>query len=310
MSSRALRKIQREQEQQKQLQENENASEDETSEDEQPVTSKALNAFDILNQYDDEGESEAPEEHDADPTDARNTGQAGENENQTLAVNSSKPSPKHKKKKKSKNKGKEHNQSEGTPTSKGYAKDSANLDEIDLALKSLSTQPSSSHATTESLPLWVDYSEMHRVLAVDSKNLNATNEMKRLFGSVVLEGETEEPGQVRRRGRVQHLDLGGALAGRNTPVSRGQGLAGLALRRNVFIAGKEEWPKATSGGLGMEFVEKLNDGTLEYRFVHNSAYQDVQRQFEACVESLDPQRMIQLLRFNRWSSLLPWLSAC
>ena len=82
------------------------------------------------------------------------------------------------------------------------------------------------------------------------------------------------------------------------------GLKGLALKRNPLIMGKEEWPQATSGGLGMELVEKMEDGTIEYRFVHNTIYQDVQRQFETCVASMDPQRMISMLQFHRNSPFL------
>lgn len=48
--------------------------------------------------------------------------------------------------------------------------------------------------------------------------------------------------------------------GRNQPGSR---LTGLSLRRNLFVQGKEEWPRATSGGLGMEIVAKHHDGTVE-----------------------------------------------
>ncbi|KAL8704079.1 MAG: hypothetical protein Q9201_002740 [Fulgogasparrea decipioides] len=297
MSSRALRKIQREQEkiqreqeQQRQLQETHDVSEIETSEDEQPMKPKALNAFDLLNQANDDGNGENDNEEDVEsPNDHDNT-EAGENGKRNPMSKLSKSKSKQKKKKKANKKPRDNTQSDMKPTSKEHPDET---DEIDLALKSLSTHPSAAPP-----PPLEDYSEMYRLLAVDSKYLNATNEMKRLFGNVVLEGDNDEPVQSRRRGRIQHLDLGGALAGRNSPVSRGQGLAGLALRRNVFIPGKEEWPKATSGGLGMELVEKLDDGTIEYRFVHNTAYQDVQRQFETCVESLDPQRMIHLLQFN------------
>ena len=177
------------------------------------------------------------------------------------------------------------------------------LDEIDVALKSLSTKSAEgSYAISYEKPNTA-YEEMCRLLRVESKYLNALNEMKRLFGNVVLEADNEEAvtvGAGRRRGRgPQELDLGGALAGRNSPVSRGQGLAGLALRRNVFIMGKEEWPKASSGGLSMEVVGNAKHGQIEYRFVHNTAYQDVQGQFESCVASLEPQRLIRMVQFNR-----------
>jgi hypothetical protein len=83
--------------------------------------------------------------------------------------------------------------------------------------------------------------------------------------------------------------------GRNQPGSR---LTGLSLRRNIFIQGKEEWPRATSGGLAMEVVSKNPDGSVEYRFVHNTSYQETQRQFQVCVASMDPERMVQLLHTN------------
>ena len=107
----------------------------------------------------------------------------------------------------------------------------------------------------------------------------------------------------RRRGRgPQQAGIAGAVIGRSAPG--GRNLASLGLRRNIFIQGREEWPRATSGGLGMEIVERKKDGTVEYRFVHNVSYQDIQRQFESCVASMDPNRMIQLLQFNRkWNHL-------
>lgn len=299
MSSRALRKLQREQEQQKQLQETRNISEDESSEDEQPAKSKTLNAFDMLNQAEHEISIEDNIEQD---DEARGTHGARANqeiEEASVAQSPSNPRPKSKKKKKTKKKAGRNVRPANDPPVMDLQENSAGLDEIDLALKSLSIQSSPPGAKPVLSSSHDTFPEMYRLLAIDTKNLNAANEMKRLFGNVVLEGENDEPVQARRRGRVQHLDLGGALAGRNSPISRGQGLAGLALRRNVFMPGKEEWPKATSGGLGMELVEKLSDGTTEYRFVHNTAYQDVQRQFETCVESLDPQRLIHLLQFNR-----------
>jgi hypothetical protein len=72
----------------------------------------------------------------------------------------------------------------------------------------------------------------------------------------------------------------------------------MALKRNIFVQGKEDWPNATSGGLGMEVEEKRTDGTILYRFVHNRAYQEVQSQFEIAVESMDPDRLVVMLRQN------------
>jgi hypothetical protein len=71
------------------------------------------------------------------------------------------------------------------------------------------------------------------------------------------------------------------------------------------MQGKEEWPRAPSGGLGMEVVKKLPLDVTEYKLVHNTAYKGVQFEFDICVESMEPQRMIELLQYNRKSHFLP-----
>ena len=325
MSSRALRKLQREQEarQESQAQYRESNGEDsgeggdEASEIE-PSLTKKLNAFDMLNMADEveddednsTGEaSEIERREDAEnlSTSETNTVREGVAD---LAISQNTRTTKSRQKKRNKRKKKRGAEGEASGVSTLPIKTAreTSLDEIDAALLALREkhggQENSSYKETELNP---NANRFYALLATDTKNLNSLNEMKRLFGSTVL-GEADEaatPGPARRHGRgPQQLDLGGALAGRNSPVSRGQGLAGLALRRNVFMPGKEEWPKATSGGLSMEVVERAWDFTTEYRFVHNSVYQDVQKQFESCVESLDPQRMIQLLQFNRMWHLL------
>lgn len=298
MSSRTLRKLQREKEHQKQL-ENLNEHNDEPESEEGAPAPRALNAFDMLNGEEDdepieskgisssESEEEAP---------APNT-----NKRESKARTSDKQKGKKSKKKKGKKKGKEVEQDKSPAVGSQKPVDEASqLDEIDLALRSLSANSNAGPKTPVGPAIDETNLQLYRLLAVETKHLNALNEMKRLFGNVVLENEDEGAGTPRRRGRgPQQLDLGGALAARHSPVSRGQGLAGLALRRNVFMQGKEEWPKAAGGGLAMELVEKMEDGTVEYRFIHNTIYQDVQRQFESCVESMDPQRMISMLQFNR-----------
>ena len=291
--------MQREREQQRQLENPQNHEEDDLSEEDEPIKPKAVNTFDMLNQAedDDSAKQDTAEtedtDHAQDPEDLSTTGLP-------------KPKAKPKRKKKGKNKRPPHVKQENQTQPKSVS-GTERLDEIDLALRSLSTGKDALSTNESQAGTRESFPEMYKLLAIDSRNLNATNEMKRLFGNVVLEDEEaeNEPGPARRRGRAQQLDLGGALAGRNSPASRGQGLAGLALRRNVFMAGKESWPKATSGGLGMELVEKLSDGTTEFQFVHNTSYQDVQTQFQTCVESLDPQRLISLLQFHRtYPSLL------
>ena len=299
MSSRALRKLQREQEQQKQLEVLDKVDAQDESEQEEAQAPKALNAFDMLHEVndgdeDDKADAISSEEDDETRSNPKTLHQEAKPAPSAVAKGKSKS-----KKKKTKKKSKIP---ENVRTAEKTARDThtdSRLDEIDLALKSLSAKAEGDASTSIRLQIDEANLQLYRLLAVESKHLNALNEMKRLFGNAVLENEDEAVATPRRRGRgPQQLDLGAALAGRHSPASRGQGLAGLALRRNPFILGKEEWPKATSGGLGMELVEKMEDGTIKYRFVHSTVYQDVQRQFETCVESMDPQRLIQMLQHN------------
>ncbi|MCJ1308431.1 hypothetical protein MMC25_002084 [Agyrium rufum] len=307
MSSRALRKLQRERElQQQQTKQSDSGAftEDESNEDGStseihngPVQPSKLNAFSMLDAAEDE---EADIEKDTDEEDAEEeegTREAGAPVNDGQAELVGKKKSRKKKKKKGKKK------SDAPAVVKEEQAPDSQLDDIDLALRDIKVREGISDDTKQR-PLQPDDAtkEMFSLLASDARALNATNEMKKLFGNLILEGEEgDRPGPApgRRRGRgPQQVDLGAALAGRNSPASRGQGLAGLALRRNVFMQGKEEWPKGTSGGLSMDSVEELWDFTTEYRYRHNKAYQDVQRQFAGCVESYDPQRMISLLQFN------------
>lgn len=302
MSSRALRKLQKEREQQKQIESTNQDVEDEDESDEHDIPTskpKALNAFSMLNEEENDNDEE---NDDVNESDERKHSVEDEGENKIDVAG--KPKAKSKAKKK-KNKKKTRGTEEADTLAKEVQgkEEAPQLDEIDRALQSLSTKSKTSDAVDPSASTRVAIDEansvLYRLLAVESKHLNALNEMKRLFGNVVMENEVEPVEAPRRRGRgAQQLDLGAALAGRNNPASRGQGLTGLALRRNPFIQGKEEWPKATSGGLSTELVEKFEDGTVEYRFVHNTIYQDVQRQFETCVESMNPTRMITLLQYN------------
>ena len=311
MSSRALRKLQREQEKKQQLDALQQDRPDEELEQKEEseadlLAPRKLNAFNILNQDNGAEETDSDIVHSSEPDDAEPSSSVTK-ENAPPAGSTK---AKGKTKRRNKRKGKKNK--DVTPDTGSRAQRTAmakngsrldDIDDIDVALQSLSVQSGQSVGDTQARKLNDDYQEMYRILSIHTKYLNALNEMRRLFGNVVLEGENEgagAPNAGRRRGRgPQQLDLGGALAGRNSPVSHGQGLAGLALRRNVFMLGKEEWPKATGGGLGMAVENKDDLGTVTYRFVHNPAYQDVQTQFESCVESMDPQRMFQLLQFNR-----------
>lgn len=297
MSSRALRKLQklREQEQQQaSLQAEEN---DESSEDE-PISRHSkpkLNAFDLLNAADDDEEETQGSDNDVQEP----VTQPAED----IRI-PAKPEESKKKRKKKSKKRKASTKTTGEATANTKA-DDEELDEIDRALRDLAVENRTTQGDITAAAIGntrdASFSKTPaELLAVDPKFLNATNEMRKLFGNVVLESfDQEEAGTGRRRDRNREtIDLGRALTGRYSPASRGQSLAGVTLRRNVLMQGKDEWPRTPSGGLGMELVEKTSTGPTVYRIIHNSSYKDIQMQFDMCVESMDPQRMIHLLQYN------------
>lgn len=293
MSSRAIRKLQKLREQE--LQQAEQEPQD-SSEDDEPVSRPSkpkLNAFDLLNAANDEEEDDIDEQQSESEV-AAPVAPSTQEVTPSATTDSGK-----KKKKKGKSKKKKNTAKQGPTEEESNDKD---LDEIDRVLKELDVK-SKGEIAIETPERTLDDSFPRRpedFLHIDSKSLNATNEMRKLFGNVVLENfDQADSGSGRRRDRAREtIDLGRALTGRYSPASRGQSLAGVTQRRNILFQGKDEWPRAPSGGLGMELTESLANGAAIYKFLHNTAYQDVQRQFDLCVESMDPQRMIQLLQYN------------
>ncbi|GAA3302934.1 hypothetical protein GCM10020218_099450 [Dactylosporangium vinaceum] len=272
MSSRAIRKLQKLREQE--LQQAEQEPQD-SSEDDEPVSRPSkpkLNAFDLLNAANDEEGGDDDEQQSESEVVA-----PGAPSTQEVTPSATTDSGK-KKKKKGKNKKKKNTAMQEPTEDESNDKD---LDEIDRVLKELAVQ-SKRETAVETPERSLDDSFPRRpedFLHIDSKSLNATNEMRKLFGNVVLENfDQADSGSGRRRDRAREtIDLGRALTGRYSPASRGQSLAGVTQRRNILFQGKDEWPRAPSGGLGMELTESLANGAAIYKFLHNTAYQDVQQ---------------------------------
>ena len=297
MSSRALRKLQREQELQRQVDEAKRAYEaQEESEDEgegedelnatikpQPLPTRPKNAFDMLEAVGDDEDSEEDDyEKIPHPSDA---------------IPPSTPPPSSSSKSKKKKKAKAKKKAKGVD--KGKVDESG--DEVDRALRELNAKDKvvGQQSITDPVPGWTWEIEATKLLDIHERNLNPINEMKSLFGSIALEGEgsRSSPRNVRRREQNQQggVDLATALTGRYSVASKGKELGALASRRNIFIQGKEEWPLSTSGGLSMELVPKPQSFTKQYNIVHNNLYRETQMHFRMAVESMDPQRMIGLL---------------
>ena len=299
MSSRALRKLQREQELQKQLAAAKQAEEEiEDSEDEEPepeaTSSAPRNAFDMLEEV--EQEASDLEESDSAPVPSIPPEQTPD-PSATSTSKPSKPSKPKKKPKKAKKKAKDSAQ-RSTPAQVDSG------DEVDRALKELKAKaPAGSAAQNDDDASLNWETSATKELAIDSKNLNPVNEMKTLFGNIALGEESRSspratPQRRREQNQQEGVDLATALTGRYSRASRGKELGVLAGRRNVFMQGKEEWPLASSGGLSMEPVQDHPSFGRWFNIIHSNMYQEMQRQFRMVVESMDPQQMIHLLSLS------------
>ncbi|KFY49166.1 hypothetical protein V495_00676 [Pseudogymnoascus sp. VKM F-4514 (FW-929)] len=293
MSSRQIRKLQQQRElEQAKLRE---AAEEGSDEDEQedyrpPAKASLFSSFAALQDEDNDDDDEDDEETKID-----------EKAHKSLDEAEPTPPKKAKKSKKKKKKAKSKAQ-ETTEAQKPAAKDEG--DDIDAALRELniSAEKAGQQPQQPIVELDPNFERMSALMGINSQHLKVGNEMRNLFGRTAVGNNDEAGGPVPRGGRrrqrgQQQVDLETALKGHHAP---GKGLPELTLRRNIFIQGKEEWPRATTGGLTMEIVDgrEFIDGTIEFRFVHDNAYEAVQNQFRMYVEMGDPQNLIGLLQRN------------
>ncbi|PBP17782.1 transcription factor 25 [Diplocarpon rosae] len=298
MSSRQLRKLQQQQQQQRELEQAQHQSQLEKREDEsddEPVTpTKSKLAFSFADLADLEDCNE--EEEDEQDQSGKEAGTAASAMTLTATPPSSKKSKKSKRKKKNAKKAKD------SPVEN--SKLTNDVDDIDVALQELALKRPGSGAQADTrLKVDPEYERVCNLLGINSQHLKVANEMRNLFGKAAVE-VMDEPGgptgrggrRPRQRGQNQQVDLETALKGQHPP---GKGLSELLLRRNVFIQGKEDWPRATTGGLTMAVVDdKTDDGTVEFRFVHDQTYQALQQTYFGFVEMGDPQNLIALLTRN------------
>jgi hypothetical protein len=308
MSSRQLRKLQQQRElEQAKLREQETVG-GEDSDEEEPAYKPHFNkpslfanfaALDDGNEDDadvaDEIEEQEPEDEDGLP----------DNEERPPTNVTKKPKKPKKKKKKAKQANQRAAALDSIPT-----QPSEGPDEIDAALKELKLESRKGSDTSDILigPEDVAYENVCALLSINSQHLKVANEMRNLFGRTAVDNHDDAGGQVprgarrRQRAAQQQVDLETALKGHHPP---GKGLPELTLRRNIFIQGKDEWPRGTTGGLTMEVVnDEYDNGIVQFRFVHDQTYEKVQQQFNLFVEMGDPQNLIGLLQRNRMFPVL------
>ncbi|KAF5691542.1 transcription factor 25 [Fusarium denticulatum] len=167
-------------------------------------------------------------------------------------------------------------------------------DEIDKAMRELNIKASTPANTSTSENTAARTRRINELLSINPYHLKANNEMRSLFGRDVIESAAAEEEQERNRRPMQReVDLETFLRG---PPGAPK-LPEVSLRRNVFIQGREHWPKQSAGGLTMKEVAKAEDGSYtEYAYAHDQSYDALQAFFFTCVQIGDPQRMIILLK--------------
>lgn len=265
--SRALRKAQKQKLRASDLKP---ASEEEGSdeEDETPRTSSVPNPFDLLNagHNDDNPTSPSP------PISDDEVLSKDEQEDIETALIASTtelleaPKPKRKAKGKRKKKSKTHDAQVGTPID-----DAGTDDKFDAILKQ------HNDALSKVSPDQTETQAFHKkdLLVIDVRMLDPESEMRRIFGSRVISEEKSERSSRRQpRGMVPLKNRG---------------------RKTVLVPMEDAYPLNINSGLEMEMLPSSTDGEKCFQFVHSKAYQKTQYMFLQCVQSGDPQTLMNLL---------------
>ncbi|KAH7183051.1 transcriptional repressor TCF25-domain-containing protein [Fusarium flagelliforme] len=281
MSSRQLRKLQK----QRELEEVQNIIEkdsEESEDDQVPVAPKPRVSLFAALGGDDEDEAQ-DEDDDEEEEDKR---QPEEDINETKQPVPAGKGKKNKKKKK-----------KAAKTKTPPPQEDEDEDEIDKAIKELNITTSRSGGQSTVGNSTVQTRLINELLSINPYHLKVANEMKNLFGSDIIqsaEAEEEQERNRRFRGNApREVDIETFLRG---PPGQPK-LPEISLRRNVFIQGREHWPKQSAGGLTMKEIKKADDGSwTEYAYIHDKNYDATQAFFFSCVQIGDPMRMVHLLK--------------
>ncbi|XP_069701735.1 ribosome quality control complex subunit TCF25 [Periplaneta americana] len=249
MSSRVLRKLQGDKDFVNDLQ-TENSDPESDPEGSGGAKKKQLNInrYDLLNQQS-HSESEVKEDDDHE-TEATNAPEEADD---------TRESSRRKKKKKKKKK----------PEIKSWSSHRSSEDNLELEKNEQSAVP---WEPAPANPNLYNYSKgfmgaRKPILHVSRRNLNPNNELKRKFGSKVIQNE-----QSKRRGH-----------------NRGY------LKSTWLVQPKENWPPIGKLGLSMKLVGNIHYDYAYFQYEHNTNYQQVQKRFLDAVESLNPDNIVAII---------------
>ncbi|KAK8129864.1 ribosome quality control complex subunit 2 [Apiospora kogelbergensis] len=297
MSSRQLRKLQK----QKELEQLQARTQDSGSESEEAPVQKPRQS--VFSGFAALGGAEEDNSDDGD----NNKEEAEDEYEEPDTVEVVKPASKKSKKRKKKAKKAvvETNNKNPASSAKSTAPND-DADEIDRALRELNlvAKPSKDGSTLGPTTATVakPYERICELLSLNTYHLRVINEMRTLFGreamaAAEMEEQEDEQSRNRRRGQRQmreNVDLETFLRG--VP---GKSLPEVTLRRNPFLPGKETWPRAATDGLTMKQVKdgtmETKCGTVEFGFAHDQNYNNLERQFFALAQMYEPMQLVHFL---------------
>nr|XP_022911969.1 transcription factor 25-like [Onthophagus taurus] len=249
MSSRVLRKLQGDKELTDEVSDNEA---------ELPVSGGArkklnINRYDLLNQ---QSHSESEVKEDDNETEA-NKSCEGDNNHESVK----------RKKKKKKKKGKNVN-------AQRSSEDNAEVDEVEKSVREVNKLLGENYV---SKPM-ASISKQERniqlkkcILSIQHKHLNPNNELKRIFGSKIIQTEHKRKNRGTGRGHVKMTWL---------------------------VSGKDTWPQVGKTGLSMmkqDNSPEHKSGLQYFTYEHNQSYRQVQNRFLEAVESLNPDNIVAII---------------
>ncbi|EFA01445.2 ribosome quality control complex subunit TCF25 [Tribolium castaneum] len=209
-----------------------------------------INRYDLLNQQS-HSESEVKED-----------------DNETEAAKSCEGDPNHeavkrKKKKKKKKSGKHVNPQRSS-------EDNADIDEVERSVREVNRLLGESHLpkTTSAPPFNTKHEKnVHNknILSVQHKHLNPNNELKKIFGSKIIQAEHKRK-------------------------NRGRGHT----KTTWLVSGKDTWPQVGKSGLSMNLLEN-KQGIQYFTYEHSQSYRQIQNRFLESVESLNPDNIVAII---------------
>ncbi|KAI1186419.1 transcriptional repressor TCF25-domain-containing protein [Nemania serpens] len=302
MSSRQLRRLQKQRELEQLQAPIPAGNNPDESEDEPPIRRakpSMFSGFAALGGEDHEVDNDHDHDNDHDNDDHTNETPP------TGVVHRETPNSSSKKSKKKKKKGKKADSSLASPSSR--EKDTpvrAGTDDIDEALRALNLASKEAGASTASqadITRSAAFERVCELLRTNTHHLKVVNEMRNLFGreaiaAAMIEESEERARTQRTRTMPQHVDLETYLKGQP-----GKTLPEVTLRRNPFLPGKETWPRASTEGLTMRQFKggpAEEPGTVEFGFAHDENYNKLEQQFFHLVQLFDPMQLVGLLHHH------------